>query len=189
VAYLSFGLQFFIQQALSVHLTMKKIKFQATVSGPGYGYVYVMSYPGDDKLKIGHSLDPFTRAQDIGGTKAPSEPIVEAFFWCSERHEDVERASHRLERDNRHNGEWFAISMDRALETIQKAALDVAVEVKLVFDRNGAAKAMAEKSDEERHLAALLPKCMNCRSPLPEMPTGNSKWIHCKKCGYEQIKR
>lgn len=79
---------------------MNKIKLQAAVTGRKYGYVYVLSYPGSDKLKIGHSLDPFDRAEDIGGTKAPENPIVEAFFWCSERREDVERAAHKMQRES-----------------------------------------------------------------------------------------
>ena len=115
---------------------MTKVKFQATVSGKDFGYVYVLSYPGSDKLKIGHSLDPFDRAKDIGGTKAPENPLVEAFFWCSERREEVERSAHKLERDTRHNGEWFTVSIGQAINVIRKAADEVGVEIQLVYDRN-----------------------------------------------------
>lgn len=129
---------------------MTSFKFQAIVSGPGYGYVYVMSYPGDNKLKIGHSLDPFDRAKDIGGTKAPLEPVVEAFFWCSERREAVERASHRLENSARQNGEWFDISIERALEAIRSAARLENVEVQLVYDRNEITKLALAKEKIQR---------------------------------------
>jgi hypothetical protein len=115
---------------------MTTIKFQASVTGKKYGYVYVMSYPGSDKLKIGHSLDPFDRAEDIGGTKAPEVPVVEAFFWCSERREDVERSAHRLAQESRHNGEWFAISVEEAIGVIRAAADLVNVEIQLVYDRD-----------------------------------------------------
>jgi len=59
---------------------MTKVKFQVTFYGKDFGYIYVLSYPGSDKLKIGHSLDPFDRAKDIGGTKAPDNPLMEAAF-------------------------------------------------------------------------------------------------------------
>ena len=133
---------------------MSKIKFQATVSGRKFGYVYVLSYPGSDKLKIGHSLDPFDRAEDIGGTKAPETPVVEAFFWCSERREDVERAAHKLEKGARHNGEWFAVSVEQAISAIRKAAEQVNVEVQLIFDRDDYDRKAAEKLEIER-LAAI----------------------------------
>ncbi len=129
---------------------MIKISFQATVSGRDFGYVYVLSYPGSDKIKIGHSLDPFDRAKDIGGTKAPENPIVEAFFWCSERREDVERAAHKLEHASRHNGEWFNVSVEKAMATIRNGAERVNVEVQLVYDRDEHDKKAAEKLAAER---------------------------------------
>ena len=168
---------------------MKINKFQAVVSGAGYGFVYILSYPGDDKLKIGHSLDPFNRAKDIGGTKAPEVPIVEAVFWCSERREDVERASHRLESGRRHNGEWFDISMERAFDVIQQAAQKAQVEIQIIFDKRETSKTLKEKAVYEKHLAALKPKCMNYGFPLPQNFDNFSKWIRCKKCDYEQIQR
>ena len=57
--------------------------FNCTVSGPGYGFVYVMAYPGSDKVKIGHTLDPNTRASTIGGTLAPEDPVLQVYYWCS----------------------------------------------------------------------------------------------------------
>ena len=88
-------------------------KFTCTVSGPGYGFVYVMSYPGSDKIKIGHSLHPDTRASSIGGTLAPEDPVLEAYYWCSERRETVERQVHALARECRQKGEWFLITVDQ----------------------------------------------------------------------------
>jgi len=105
------------------------IKFQCTVSGAGFGFVYIMSYPKSDKVKIGHSLDPSTRASDIGGTLAPETPILEAYYWCSERREDVERKAHEIEMENRHNGEWFKVSVKQAMNAIEKAAKLVRVEL------------------------------------------------------------
>lgn len=190
---------------------MPKVDFQARVTGTGYGYVYIMSYPGDERLKIGHSLDPFDRAKDIGGTKAPQEPIVEASFWCSERREDVERASHRLEQGNRHNGEWFFISMERAFEVIRLGAKEVSVEIQLVYDRQEITKLQDEKAKalqdelirqaeikkaedelklaEKKHLEALTPKCMNCGTQLIGYISKGGNWVRCKSCGYDQIKR
>ncbi len=110
------------------------MKFQCTVSGAGYGFVYIMSYPGSDKLKIGHSLNSTTHAADIGGTLAPETPVLEAYYWCSERREDVERKAHEIEGENRHNGEWFAISAESAMGVIGKAAKAVDVEIQLVFE-------------------------------------------------------
>jgi hypothetical protein len=126
---------------------MNRIKFQAAITGRKYGYVYVLSYPGSDKLKIGHSLDPFDRAEDIGGTKAPENPVVEAFFWCSERREDVERAAHKLQRESRHNGEWFNITVEQAMASIRDASVQVNVEVQLVYDRDDIYKKATNKLD------------------------------------------
>ena len=126
------------------------MKFQCTVSGPGFGFVYIMSYPGSDKLKIGHSLNPTARAADIGGTLAPETPILEAYFWCSERREDVERKAHVIESQNRHNGEWFNVPIEKAIEVIRQAASEVGVEVKLVFERTGTLKPKDLKTKEQR---------------------------------------
>lgn len=194
---------------------MSEIKFQATVSGRDYGYVYVLSYPGSDKLKIGHSLDPFDRAKDIGGTKAPENPVVEAFFWCAERREDVERAAHKLEQSTRHNGEWFDISVEQALVVIRRASEHVNVEVQLVYDRNNCAKKEAEKLATERQAkedadklakqysdakeaervslaksaAAAVRKCMGCNLPLRDFVRTEGNWVRCRSCGYSQILR
>jgi len=143
---------------------VQRKKFSATVSGGGYGYVYVMSYPGSTKLKIGHSDDPENRAKDIGGTKAPETPVLEASFWCSERREVVERKAHKLAKHLRHNGEWFDLSVEQALGFIRTAAASVKVEVQLIFDRSetdkkaaAAAESMrlAEAAEQEKHNQAL----------------------------------
>ena len=125
------------------------IKFQCTVSGSGYGFVYIMSYPGSDKLKIGHSLNPTTRATDIGGTLAPETPVLEAYYWCSERREDVERRAHEIEGENRHNGEWFAVSVEQAKTVIEKAAKSAKVEIQLIFE-NTPSLNLKDMTKEER---------------------------------------
>lgn len=124
--------------------------FQANITGPGYGYVYVMSYPHSDKVKIGHSLNPTTRAAEIGGTLAPEQPVVEAYYWCSERREDVERTAHVLENHHRHNGEWFVLSITEAMAAINQAAGEVGVEIQLVFDRAEHEATMKRKQEDER---------------------------------------
>lgn len=126
------------------------MKFQCTVSGAGYGFVYIMSYPGSDKLKIGHSLNPTTRAVDIGGTLAPETPILEAYYWCSERREDVERKAHEIEGEYRHNGEWFMISAENAMDVIEKAAKAVNVEIQLVFENSKRKPNLKGMTKEER---------------------------------------
>lgn len=113
------------------------------VSGQGFGYVYVMSYPGSPHIKIGHSLNPSNRADDIGGTLGPETPVVEAYYWCSERRQDVERATHQLEQNSRYNGEWFTIPIDQALESIKDAAAEVGVQIQLTYDRNELAQKVA----------------------------------------------
>jgi hypothetical protein len=115
---------------------MQLPRHNSPISGNGYGYVYVMSYPGSDKVKIGHSLNPTTRAVDIGGTLAPEEPQIEVLYWCSERREAVERKAHQIESERRHNGEWFVMTVTEAVGAIQTAASAVEVEISLVFERD-----------------------------------------------------
>ena len=126
------------------------MRFQCAVSGAGYGFVYIMSYPGSDKLKIGHSLNPTTRAADIGGTLAPETPVLEAYYWCSERREDVERKAHEIEGENRHNGEWFTISAESAMGVIERAAKAVDVEIQLVFENPKRKPALKDMTKEKR---------------------------------------
>lgn len=106
---------------------MKIPVHNSPVSGEGYGYVYIMSYPNSDKVKIGHSLSPVLRASQIGGTLAPEEPQIEVLFWCAERREAVERAAHQIAKNQRGNGEWFALSVAQAVSTVEQAAVDVQV--------------------------------------------------------------
>lgn len=110
-------------------------KFSAVVSGTGYGFVYVMSYPDSDKLKIGHSLQPDTRASNIGGTLAPEDPELEAYYWCSENREKVEKAAHSALAKHRSKGEWFSVSVPQAMQAIELAALSLKIELKLVFSQ------------------------------------------------------
>lgn len=109
--------------------------FRGTISGAGYGYVYVMTYPGAAQVKIGHTLNPTTRVVDIGGTLAPQDPVVELLFWCSERREEVERRAHLIQAAHHHRGEWFTISVGEAGGTLRRAAAELGVEMQLVFDR------------------------------------------------------
>lgn len=158
------------------------MKFQATITGAGYGYVYVMSYPGSDKLKIGHSLNPTTRAADIGGTLAPEMPILEAYFWCSERREDVERKAHEIEQGNRYNGEWFSVSIERAVEIIRQAGKALGVDIQMVFDRSE--KAPLECATHESDGRA--PILVNAGAPDWEAvtwrPTPVEKVFACPNC-------
>ena len=135
-----------------------KLNHAATVTGEGYGYVYVMSYPGSDKVKIGHTLNPSVRAKNIGGTLAPEQPVIELLFWCSERREDVERAAHKRLADYRHNGEWFTIGISRALEVVRQAASKVGLAAELVHDRNEweAKKAQKLAEEEQQRVAKLV---------------------------------
>lgn len=136
------------------------MKFQGTISGTGYGYVYIMSYPNSNKYKIGHAINPTTRARDIGGTLAPETPILEAYFWCSERREDVERKAHELLRAKKSNGEWFNTSLDEAIKTIEEAAVITLVEIKKVFmnDKQGS---FATKEERRTWLAEKLKQRQN----------------------------
>ena len=128
---------------------MARMSFQCTVSGPGYGFVYVMSYPGSDKVKIGHALDPTERALRMGATLAPETPVLEAYYWCSERREEVERRAHELEKESRHKGEWFKTSVESAMLVIERAAEAVNVQLQLVFD-NGRKPDFKNMTKDER---------------------------------------
>lgn len=156
-------------------MSIDKLKFQATISGPGYGYVYVMSYPNSDRVKIGHSLNPTARASEIGGTLAPEVPIVDIAFWCSERRHDVERKAHEIEAKNRRNGEWFEISIDQAIQSIKKSAEITDVEVQLVFDLHSRQaslekEAKLKQNEIDKHI------CCACKAPVyPNM-------TRCSKC-------
>ena len=108
--------------------------FSCTVSGPGYGFVYVMSYPGSEKVKIGHTLDPDTRASTIGGTLAPEDPVLQAYYWCSENREAVERQAHAHLREHRQKGEWFLIGVKDAMNAIELAGVKLEIQLKLVFE-------------------------------------------------------
>lgn len=109
----------------------------ARVTGPGAGYVYIMSYPNSDKVKIGHTNNPSLRVSQIGGTLAPEMPRIEILFWCSERREDVERRTHSYHQSKRRNGEWFELPVEEAMQTIEKVAAWIKVEVSLVYDEAG----------------------------------------------------
>jgi hypothetical protein len=109
-----------------------KISGTVRVTGEGYGFVYVMSYPGSDLVKIGHAHWPTSRARDIGGTLAPDQPKLEACLWCAERREDIERRAHMLKAGQRRNGEWFLLSVPEAMNAIESAARDVSVEIQWV---------------------------------------------------------
>lgn len=131
------------------------MNFQGQVTGPGYGFVYVMSYPGSGMVKIGHSLYPDTRASQIGGTLAPEEPVLESYFWCSERREAVERKAHALQASVRGNGEWFDISVTAAMQTIQEGAAQVSVPIQLIFERQQYEAQLArERAETAARLAA-----------------------------------
>ena len=110
-------------------------RFNCIVSGPGYGFVYLMAYPGSSKTKIGHSLDPITRATQIGGTLAPENPVLAACFWCSERRQDVEKKTHELVSSFRHNGEWYEISVEKGISIVTTAADEIGVETNLIYKR------------------------------------------------------
>ena len=106
-------------------------RFEAAISGEGYGFVYVMSYPDSSKVKIGHALHPDTRASNIGGTLAPEDPQLEAYYWCSENREKVERAAHSALAQHRGKGEWFSVSVPQAMQAIaEKYAQDMIDEVR-----------------------------------------------------------
>lgn len=138
------------------------MKFLGTISGHDYGYVYIMSYPKSNKYKIGHALNPTTRVADIGGTLAPETPILEAYFWCSERREDVERQAHEILKKFRSNGEWFSVSMDDAVKAIKQAAINASVEIKQVF-MNKQTGSFDTKEDRQ---AWLKERLENKKSPL-----------------------
>lgn len=169
------------------------VRFQGTISGDGYGYVYVMSYPGSDKVKIGHSLSPTVRAVDIGGTLAPETPVLEAYFWCSERREDVERKAHDIECTTRHNGEWFNISVERAMEVIRQAAHRAGVDIQLVYDRNeweAKAAEKARKAAAERELEDAQRASEKARRELENLLSAEQRKIQrAKEDADAQIRR
>ena len=131
--------------------------FQGPISGAGYGFVYIMSYPGSDKVKIGHSLDPGTRTTQIGGTLAPEDPVLEVTYWCSKRRGDVEKTAHKLVADTRHNGEWFTLTVPCAMLTIVRAADIVGVEIQETFNRAEHDAGVEDLHEVERRRLMAIP--------------------------------
>lgn len=72
------------------------------------GYVYLMHGVGTEWYKIGHSVNPVTRAAAIG-VKAPFEIHLLASYWAEDRFND-ETIWHRRFESKRINGEWFALT-------------------------------------------------------------------------------
>jgi hypothetical protein len=72
------------------------------------GYVYLMHGDGTEWYKIGHSVNPVTRAAAIG-VKAPFEVNLLVSYWAEDRFTD-EAIWHRRFETKRVNGEWFALS-------------------------------------------------------------------------------
>ena len=126
--------------------------FTCTVSGPGYGFVYVMSYPGSDKVKIGHTLHPDMRAGNIGGTLAPEDPILEAYYWCSERREAIEAWVHAHFKKVRQNGEWFLISAKEATVGIDLAGIKLGITLKPVYENPSRKGNRKQTYVEERYV-------------------------------------
>ncbi len=116
-----------------------------------------MSYPGSDKVKIGHSLDPGTRTTQIGGTLAPDDPVLEVTYWCSERRGDVEKTAHKLVADTRHNGEWFTLTVPCAMLTIERAAGIVGVEIQKTFEHAEHEAGVENLQEIERRRLMAIP--------------------------------
>lgn len=102
--------------------------------GEGHGFVYVMSYPGDTLLKIGHANNVEARVKEIGGTMAPRNPIPVASFFCAKRRHLVEQAAHRLLADRRRNGEWFEVTVAQAMGAIREGAKELGILIEIVLD-------------------------------------------------------
>jgi hypothetical protein len=72
------------------------------------GYVYLMHGIGTVWYKIGHSVDPLTRAGAIGA-KAPFEIDLMLSYWAEDRFHD-ERIWHAHFASKRASGEWFELT-------------------------------------------------------------------------------
>jgi len=115
-----------------------------------------MSYPGSDKVKIAHTLDPALHTAQSGAALAPEEPVMERTYWCSERCIAVEQAAHGQVAAQRHRGEWFQVSIAEADLAIVQAAGQLGVEIKKVFDREDQGPELAgQRQREQARLRAL----------------------------------
>jgi hypothetical protein len=87
------------------------------------GYVYVLSNPAmPGLLKIGRTdVSPIDRAQELSSATGVPEPyVVEAYFTCADS-AAVESGVHvRLARNRKPSREFFELSIDAALATIEE---------------------------------------------------------------------
>ncbi len=121
-------------------------------------YVYWLG-PNLPTVKIGHTNNParrleeFRRETGTPGHKASFAAIV----WLDRRREAVELAVHRRLRDQRRDGEWFAVSAEDALAAIVAVAesMNIRYEVEDRADLTGVIARREAEAEAERERAAV----------------------------------
>lgn len=79
------------------------------------GRVYVMTFPMHDRIKVGISRQPASRAKQINGSVAFESE------WIESAAVTVEREVHRLLSQHRVHGEYFAVTIEQAAAAIAEA--------------------------------------------------------------------
>ena len=121
-------------------------------------YVYWLG-PNLPTVKIGHTNNPARRLREfINETGTPGHKAAfAAIVWLDRRREAVELAVHRRLRDQRRDGEWFAVSAEDALAAIVAVAecMNIRYEVEDLADLTGAIAHREAEAEAERQRAAI----------------------------------
>lgn len=82
-------------------------------------YIYVIG-TADGPLKIGYARDPEERLSAL--QTGTADKLILFRKVRHPRAQVVESRVHKALRSHRHNGEWFVVSVDQALQTIEDQA-------------------------------------------------------------------
>lgn len=120
-------------------------------------YVYWLG-PNLPTVKIGHTNNPARRLREFANeTGTPGHKAAfAAIVWLDRRREAVELAVHRRLRDQRRDGEWFAVSPEDALAAIVAVAesMNIRYEVEDRADLTGVIARREAEAEAERERAA-----------------------------------
>lgn len=109
--------------------------------------IYVIQ-DGNGRVKIGISADPIARRDNLQTASASRLKLVYVAAAKSDDAFAVERASHRLLSQYRHEGEWFDISPDVAVAAISAASYRVGDPIQSIpLDKVETVTRLAELTD------------------------------------------
>lgn len=88
--------------------------------------VYVIAPEAGDVLKIGLATDPAARRGGLQGSRTDRLRVEFSLSTCHAAR--VERIAHRILKDHRVSGEWFAVPLEQARAAIYQAVLEAEAE-------------------------------------------------------------